>query len=152
MKYNDNGTIKELKVKSFDTLPVGTEVDYDGSVVPDGWTEVADPNTYSTDEVRIGTWFGKPLYRKVFQYNDLSQISSGSYGVITTGLQNVRFVKFEVTNFYNNVSRLMPYNDGTNSLNIVSINNDIRIYINGTTWNDSANYLIISCYYTKTTD
>lgn len=40
MKYNDNGTVKEIKVKSFDTLPVGTEVDYEGSVVPSGWTEV----------------------------------------------------------------------------------------------------------------
>ena len=42
MKYNDNGTIKEIKVKSFDTLPVGTEVDYDGETVPSGWTEVDD--------------------------------------------------------------------------------------------------------------
>lgn len=40
MKYNDNGTYKDIYVKAFDTLPVGTEVDYDGSVVPDGWTEV----------------------------------------------------------------------------------------------------------------
>ena len=66
MKYNDNGEYKDIYVKAFDTLPVGTEVDYDGSTVPSGWTEVDDPNVYSTDEVRIGTWIdGKPLYRKV---------------------------------------------------------------------------------------
>lgn len=47
MKYNDDGTIKEVKVKTFDTLPVGSEVDYDGSVVPDGWTEVTDTNEYT---------------------------------------------------------------------------------------------------------
>lgn len=40
MKYNDNGEYKDIYVKAFDTLPVGTEVDYDGSVVPSGWTEV----------------------------------------------------------------------------------------------------------------
>lgn len=51
MKYNDDGTIKEVKVKSFDTLPVGAEVDYDGSVVPDGWTEVSD---YDSDWISIG--------------------------------------------------------------------------------------------------
>ena len=40
MKYNDNGEYKDIYVKAFDTLPVGTEVDYDGSTVPDGWEEV----------------------------------------------------------------------------------------------------------------
>ena len=42
MKYNDNGEYKDIYVKAFDTLPIGTEVDYDGSVVPSGWTEVED--------------------------------------------------------------------------------------------------------------
>jgi len=41
MKYNDNGIYKDVYVKAFDTLPVGTEVDYDGSTVPDGWSEVS---------------------------------------------------------------------------------------------------------------
>lgn len=39
MKYNDNGEYKEIVVKSADTLPVGTEVDFDGNEVPSGWTE-----------------------------------------------------------------------------------------------------------------
>ena len=42
MKYNDNGEYKDIYVKAFDTLPVGTEVDYDGSVVPSGWTKVEE--------------------------------------------------------------------------------------------------------------
>ena len=53
MKYNDNGEYKDIYIKTFDTLPVGTEVDYDGSVVPDGWSEVSeyeevDPTDYIT--------------------------------------------------------------------------------------------------------
>ena len=40
MKYNDNGEYKDIYIKTFDTLPVGTEVDYDGETVPDGWSEV----------------------------------------------------------------------------------------------------------------
>ena len=43
MKYNDNGTYKDIYVKTFDTLPIGTEVDYDGNTVPDGWSEIS-PN------------------------------------------------------------------------------------------------------------
>lgn len=41
MKYNDNGEYKDIYVKSFDTLPVGTEVDFDGDSVPSGWEEVS---------------------------------------------------------------------------------------------------------------
>ena len=42
MKYNDNGTYEDIYVKTFDTLPVGSEVDYDGQTVPSGWEEVTD--------------------------------------------------------------------------------------------------------------
>lgn len=42
MKYNDNGEYKDIYVKTFDTLPIGTEVDYDGETVPAGWTEVSN--------------------------------------------------------------------------------------------------------------
>lgn len=42
MKYNDNGEWKDIIVKATDTLPIGTEVDYNGTDVPDGWEEVED--------------------------------------------------------------------------------------------------------------
>lgn len=58
----------DVVVKVGDTLPIGTEVDYDGQTAPAGWQEIDDPNVYSTTEKRIGTWIdGKPLYRKVVQ-------------------------------------------------------------------------------------
>lgn len=40
MKYNDNGTYEDIFVKVCDTLPIGAEVDYIGSTVPDGWEEI----------------------------------------------------------------------------------------------------------------
>lgn len=64
MKYNDNGTVKNIVVKAGDTLPIGTIVDYDGDTIPDGYEEVED---YSLNEVKVGTWMGKPLYRRVFE-------------------------------------------------------------------------------------
>lgn len=45
MKYNDNGTYKDIYIKTFDTLPVGTEVDYDGETVPDGWSVISENYT-----------------------------------------------------------------------------------------------------------
>lgn len=61
-----------------DPLPVGTEVDYDGEEVPDGWEVVDSPNEYSDKEIKIGTWFGKPNYRKVFE-KTFSNIKQADY-------------------------------------------------------------------------
>lgn len=45
MKYNDNGEWKDIIIKATDTLPIGTEVDYNGTNIPDGWEEVEDTVT-----------------------------------------------------------------------------------------------------------
>ena len=48
MKYKDpqTGEFKDITVKASDTLPIGTIVDYDGDIVPDGWETVDDTGTY----------------------------------------------------------------------------------------------------------
>ena len=77
--YRDpvSGNLIAKAVKVEDTLPVGTEVDYDGTDIPEGWVEVDDPNEYSTDEKRIGTWIdGKPLYRKVISTTSATTIGT----------------------------------------------------------------------------
>lgn len=94
MKYNDNGTIKEVKVKAFDTLPVGTEVDYDGSVVPDGWEEVIGTNiitaglnsdyaTTSTNEEKL------TLNKEIIKIGANLSLSSGSV-VIGSGINYIK--------------------------------------------------------------
>ena len=57
IKYKDSttGQMKPLGVKVEDTLPVGTEVDYDGQDIPEGWVEIDDvlwenPNPSATSE------------------------------------------------------------------------------------------------------
>ena len=47
MKYNDNGTIKDIVIKAGDTLPVGTVVSYDGETIPSGWEEVTEKGRLS---------------------------------------------------------------------------------------------------------
>lgn len=64
-----------------ESLPVGTELDYDGETVPTGWEQVDDKPVYSTTETICGTWIdGKPLYRKTFSGN-LGQTSSLSHRI-----------------------------------------------------------------------
>lgn len=112
---------------------------------------------YSTDETVVGKWIdNRPLYRKVFTYTNLSQISSGNYGTISTGLANTtRIVKVEGlnTNSSLGITRALPYTDNTNLLRIITTSNgaEIRLYVNGSlfTANDDATVIL---YYIKTTD
>lgn len=47
-------------------IPTGSEFQFNGSTVPDGYEEVDDPYVYSTSEKKIGYWVdNKPIYRKV---------------------------------------------------------------------------------------
>ena len=96
MNYNDNGTVKQITVKAGDTLPVGTEVDFNGNTIPAGWEEVDNPNNYSETETKIGTWIdGKPLYRKVVTGDiattskTLASIASMDKLISLTGMLNV---------------------------------------------------------------
>ena len=72
MKYNDNGEYKDIYVKTFDTLPVGTEVDYDGSTVPDGWTEVDD---YSAFEVTKDDTYVQNIINSSYKYGKLVNLN-----------------------------------------------------------------------------
>jgi hypothetical protein len=53
--------------------------------------EIDTKTTYSATETVIGTWLGKPIYRKVIQYNKTSNgqvdLSLSSYGI--TNVENI---------------------------------------------------------------
>lgn len=55
MKYRDiDGIFKELFVKTADTLPIGTIVEYDGDFIPAGWENVEGTNKIKKMEQSIG--------------------------------------------------------------------------------------------------
>lgn len=92
MKYKDpqTGNLRPYGTKVEDTLPVGTEVDYDGNDVPEGWEEVDNPNNYSTEETKIGTYLGKPLYRKVIETTAPSTVdTNANIYTFTENIENV---------------------------------------------------------------
>ena len=97
MKYRDpeTGEFKELYVKAIDTLPVGTEVDYEGDEAPAGWEElknIPDPTLYSNEEKIIGTWVaGQPLYRKVMIFNTAID-SANSENKFAHNIENANLV------------------------------------------------------------
>ena len=105
MKYNDNGEYKDIYIKTFDTLPVGTEVEYDGNTVPDGWTEVEDvlfENASGTAGTSGGT--NIPLSNAVTNYDELevqvgqSLTSNATYIIQidgTNGIQDMYFYNLQ---------------------------------------------------------
>lgn len=107
-------------------------------------------NIYSTSEVVIGEWLGKPLYRSVV---DTGQLSSTDKNV-NHNIANVDMI-VNINGFGwldNNTTFMFPITSKTN------INNQLRVYADrtkinltmGSDCNFSKSYVILE--YTKTTD
>lgn len=134
-------------VGSAESLPVGSEIDYDGSIVPDGWQEVEDKGKiYSTTEQRTGTWIdNKPIYSKTILLGAITQ------GTKQHGLENVdQIADYEpfIFNTENGQNWKLPYRTQTY---IDYVGRTSVVVYNTTSW--SSNYVLyITIHYTKTTD
>lgn len=53
-------------------------------------TAINTNDIYSTDEIVIGKWLGKPLYRKVY---DVGTLPDSTTKLINSGLSNINIVK-----------------------------------------------------------
>lgn len=160
MKYRDpdTGELKDIYVKASDTLPIGAEVDYNGTEVPSGWEEVDNPNDYSIDEKVVGKWIdGKLVYEKTVIYTHSRTIGKLNEMVtidIPHGISNFEHVVDDVKGF-SSTGNVLPLLNGTSSttqsVNIAFVNaaniqmRIINVQITARTW-----YLTLR--YTKTTD
>ena len=140
-------------------LPIGTEVDYDGSTVPSGWVEIDD---YSTSEVNTGKkWIdGKPIYRKVLTGTTTTVDTAIN---IPHGISNYEYIMIDNKSFVKSTSGsntfILPINCPPNTssdynkrpVRAYVSNNNISIYIGGYNGYSSYDYAII-LEYTKTTD
>lgn len=145
----NTGNLETVYVKALDSMPVGTEVDFDGTSadIPTGWEEISE---YSTTEINTGkVWIdSKPIYRKVItgNYNDnatiLSNISTliniSGTGDCGTGVTRL-LPYYEI---YNNQPFICTLNKQSNNITFVS-------KLEGTSHIGSLNIVV---EYTKTTD
>lgn len=158
MKYNDNGTYKNIYVKALDSMPVGTEVQFDGQVddIPAGWEQVEDKgDVYSTTEQKIGTWIdGKPLYRKVVEQT-LTSSAGQNFNLEITNLDKIVWYggTFVASN---GVTFPLPSNavPGADSymMGIQNIQANQDLYFNMGNNVKQAGTLYLRVEYTKTTD
>ena len=155
IKYKDNGEYKDIVVKVGDTSPIGLVADYDGSVVPNGWEQVDDPNEYSTTEQVVGKWInGKNIYRKCYEFTTLANfynIESGKEQIISiTGI----IQRKDYTDIFVPVNGRANETAWATSFGNIQLGSTNRIVFNyGESWNSTTfNKLTIILEYTKTTD
>lgn len=111
-------------------------------------------NTYSTSEQVVGTWGGKPLYRKVYE----STTYATAFNVPTENIERLVDIKGMLQRSdYVNVWQPIPSrldNAGMSAqFGIVTLGNTTNINIVfGSGWESSFRRIVIIVEYTKTTD
>jgi hypothetical protein len=113
---------------------------------------VANKNVYSTAETRIGTWLGKPLYRKVLS---ITTPSSTSNTQITTFDST-----YNIQNFYGKVlistsQQLLDLNfyftaEYNVATYVIQNTHAINMKVGSSAYTSQSGYIILE--YTKTTD
>ena len=140
-------------------IPNGSEFQFDGSTVPDGYEQVDDPYVYSTDEKKVGVWIdGKPLYRITMTENVASS-TSGAIGTnfTITSEAETKLVDYSKS-FYKNTGsnntrfyNITQYNSSTEYIRTYwrdNVSNILAVDIRGF----SAGSITVTIEYTKSTD
>lgn len=116
-------------------------------------TNLTNKTTYSTNEVEVGTFDGKTLYRKVFSYAMTDFVSSSSLENIRLnhGLSNVTFRKIEVAYHQGSVFFGSPYThypSGVIYTSLGAVTQTHFEFLNREGWGSAWNVVLI-CEYTK---
>lgn len=127
----------------------------DSSSVVHNRIKLKDILTYSTQEIRIGTWIdGKPLYRKTIKIENTA-LAVGDNN-IAHGISNLnQCIKAELSKNGSHVFPYFNYNANNQTLSMTFISNvnstNITIRLMNDSWG-SGNVWYATLYYTKTTD
>lgn len=156
---NFEDTRELINLQDSTGIPTNGVIGFEGSTIPDGFEEVDNIFEYSANEIKIGTWFGKPLYRKVFviegteiqsgkntinhNISDLEELVRADLKLHSTGLGSG-----------NSNTYMSPmYNSGTSYkiMTVTYVTKTNFILYSGDHWSDSYKWFV-TFEYTKTTD
>lgn len=125
-------------------------------VVKNGNKEYATEIPYSITERRIGTWIdGKPLYRRIYQFNLPQCVTSGTPVVENHTLNDASFAFIEFGYIFADfINAPMPYFTRQNPSQNIGYDllspNTLRIWNSFKDWNSAK--ILVSVLYTKTSD
>ena len=150
--YNISGTGSS----GGETLPVGTEVDFDGqaSDIPVGWEQVDEQPAYSTNETVCGTWIdGKPLYRIVINTTSPSNEIGTLYNTSSLNIDNIinMYCVISASSGSTRLKVKLPYYFADNDAGTIWLEGDnINLRLTSSTYRGQSTILFLE--YTKTTD
>ncbi len=100
MKYRDpqTGEFKDITVKVSDTLPIGAEVDYDGTTVPSGWEQIEnDSGTLKLSDSPLTEYckVGNVCTLKIGDYNQrtLGSVETIEIGTLPENYKPIMFMR-----------------------------------------------------------
>lgn len=110
--------------------------------------EIENRNIYSEDETVIGTWFGKPLYKKVINFGALP---NNGLKYVKHNISNIKYVK-SCTGLAmsSGVGLIVPSYNGTIYTNCYPTATEVHVKTNGDRSSFTTCYITME--YTKTTD
>lgn len=136
-----------------ETLPVGSEIDFDGVNVPTGWEQVDDVPVYSTTETICGTWIdGKPIYRKVIDMGALPNATAKDVQHNISNIDNIVHIYGWAYRSSDNFRIPLPFTSPDVSANALLgvLGNYVRITTGTDRSSFAVSYAILE--YTKTTN
>lgn len=148
---NENADIPNInKVTDNDMNEIKTVVNNNDDELTTINTNLMNATTYSTDEIRIGTWIdGKPIYRKVFDRG--TSIESFAHNI--SNISNI-WINNDYSVRIHTSGNCIPLNGGTSSASLIT-----SCYVNSTTVtinvfdsSISPSQVYVTLEYTKTTD
>lgn len=122
MYYRDeNGEWQEIILEpSGDTLPIGSEVDFDGDTVPTGWQVVNNNIVSNGSPIKLSyKEDGKDVYVQKIKINSLPNATSIDYPVSLPN--DIKITKMESTMYFaNGDTTSLPYSYGDSGTTNVS--------------------------------
>lgn len=116
-------------------------------------TRVNKLETYSTEETVVGTWMGKPLYKKTINFGSFPNATTTR---IPHGISNIEMVPFYLYGWYDSDDKRWLSNGrvgANNVLCLVTISSTYIILEGGSiNWTNRTSNGNVTIYYTKTTD
>lgn len=135
-------------------VPANGVIGWDSSnTIPAGYEEIDNPNNYLTTETVVGTWLGKPLYRKVVNTGALPNATTKEVAHNISNLKNVVRIYGYAYLSSSNITYTLPHvAEGliTTQVSVTILGNNIRIGTGIDRSGFEESYITLE--YTKTTD
>lgn len=154
VKIDDDPSLPAVnKVRDVDMNEIKDVINENEASLNTAVTDLTNLSTYSTIEAKIGTWLGKPIYRKVVQYTKSStgeeNLNLGGYSI--TNVDNIWLNHNSFIKTTNNEYKPINNYESSNYITFCNFpsSTQFRLYSNSNYANGTWNLIF---EYTKTTD